>query len=94
MKNMHRRFSIYVFKSNDQCRRYWGGRGVAPPNGCLCPQFGLLKMLFLENHTTKRQQTGMEKLLNINLTQYSVLLTRLVVAKETCKPAASFPVLR
>ena len=33
-----------------------------PPNGCLCPYFGLLKILFLEHHTTTRQQPVMEKI--------------------------------
>ena len=67
-----------------------GGRG------CRAPHFGLLKILFLEHYTTTRPQTMMEKLLYINLTQYSVLLTRLYgcVAEETSKPAESLPVLR
>ena len=36
------------------------------------------------------------QLLRVNLTQYSVLLTRLhgCVAEETCKPAESLPVFR
>ena len=64
------------------------------PNGCLCPHFGLQKILFLEHHTMTRQQTVMEKLLYINLTQYSVLITRLYgcVAEERCKPAESLRV--
>ena len=46
-----------------QSRRYGGGGagGRAPPNGCLCPHFGSLKMLFLEHHATTRQQPMMEK---------------------------------
>ena len=100
MKNIHPRFFYLFFKGNDQRRCSAEARGaVPPPNGCLCPRltaacaphFGLLKILFLEHHTTTRQQTVMEKLLYINQTQYSFLLTRLYgcVAKETCKPAES-----
>ena len=36
-------------------------RGAIPPNGCLCPIFGLLKILFLEHHATTKQQPMMEK---------------------------------
>ena len=88
---------ICFFKGNDQCRRYGGARGAVPPLTAACaPHFGLLKILFLEHYTTTRQQTVMEKLLYINLTQYSVLLTRLCgcVAEETFKSSELLPVLR
>ena len=39
-----------------QCRRYRGvGREALPPD------FGLLKILFLEHHVTTRKQTMMQK---------------------------------
>ena len=75
-----------------------GGRDAVPPPPP--PQWLLvLPFLFTKNtvfgisHNT-RQQTVMEKLLYINLTQYSVLITRLYgcVAEESCKPAQSLPV--
>ena len=84
--------------------------GPYPPNGRLCPHFGLLKILLLKHHATTRQLTMVEKevitfkhnsplnffsilceiadnqLLYNNLTQYSVVVTRLYgcVAEETC----------
>ena len=99
MKNIHPRFFIFFFKDNDLCRRFGEGGvrdAVPPPNGRLCPHFGLLKILFLEHHTMTRQQTVMEKFLYINLTQYSILITRLYgcVAEESCKHAESLPVPR
>ena len=75
MKNIHSRFFIFFFEDNDQCRRFGGGGGgggrdAVPPLMAACaPIFGLLKILFLEHHTMTRQQTVMEKLLYINLTQ-------------------------
>ena len=39
-----------------------GGRDAVPPNGCLCPHFVLLKILFLEHHAMTRQQIVMEKI--------------------------------
>ena len=47
-------------KGSNQCRHYAGQRGPYPPNGRLCPHFGLLKILLLKHHVT-RQQTMMEK---------------------------------
>ena len=38
-----------------------GQKGRYPPNGRLCPHFGLLKILLLKHHATTRQQTMMEK---------------------------------
>ena len=45
------------------CHHYGGEpRGVVPfLAAALPPKFGLLKMLFLEHHSTARQQTMMEK---------------------------------
>ena len=38
-----------------------GQKGRYPPNGRLCPHFGLLKLLLLKHHATTRLQTMMEK---------------------------------
>ena len=40
-------------------RESLGGR--APPNECLCPHLGLLKILFLGHYSVTRQHTMMEK---------------------------------
>ena len=44
-----------------QCRRYGVAKGAVPPlTAASAPNFGLLKLLFLEYHATTRQQTMME----------------------------------
>ena len=81
-------FYFCFFKGNDQCRRLGG-------LGCRAP-FWFTKNTVFETSQTSIQQTVLEKLLYNNLTQYSVLLTRVYgcVAEERCKPTESSPVLR
>ena len=59
--NLNLNLEIKKMKGFNQCRRYGGGKGPYPPNGRLCPHFGLRKILLLKHYATTRQQTMMEK---------------------------------